>query len=107
MSDARDEERKKRRLTVRFGLNGEKHIGYTCDVSSQGLYVESRTVYKPGTVLNLEITTSGGETILVEGKVCWAKKSPPNLNRVMKSGMGVYVQQFLKGEEVFRSFCHK
>ena len=104
MAEKRYEKRKKKRLSVRFGLNGEKHIGYTGDVSSEGLFLESKAVYKPGTVLDIEMTTSNGSLIHVVGKVRWAKKAPPNLSRVMKSGMGILVQEFIEGEEVFRSF---
>lgn len=104
MPEKRYEKRKKKRLSVRFGPNGEKHFGYTCDISSEGFFLESKTVYKPGTVLNVEITTKNGALIHVTGKVCWAKKAPPRLAGVMKSGMGIKVDKFIAGKEVFLSF---
>ena len=104
MTDSRLELRNKRRLSVRFGHGKLEHLGYSSDVSSQGFFVESQAVYKPGVVLNLELKTRDGAIILVEGKVQWSKKGPTRLNYIVKSGMGISIQKFLQGEDVFHTF---
>ncbi len=101
MSGSRLEERNKKRLSVRFGNGKLDNLGYSSDVSSQGFFVESRAVYKSGVVINFELTTRDGEIILIEGKVQWTKKGAPRLNHIMKSGMGIYIQKILKGEDAY------
>ena len=103
MSDSRLEQRIKKRLSVKFGHDQLEHIGYSCDISSQGFFVESRTVYNSGVILNFEFTTRDGEIILIEGRVQWAKKGAMRLNHIMKSGMGIFILKFLEGEDVYRS----
>jgi hypothetical protein len=101
LPDSRLEQRNKKRLSVKFGYDQREHTGYTCDISSQGFFVESRIVYKTGVVLNFELTTRSGEIILIEGRVQWSKKGVMRHNHIMKSGMGIYILKFLKGEDVF------
>ena len=103
MSDSRQEQRSKKRLSVKFGHGKLEHLGYLSDVSSQGFFVESRIVYKSGVVLNFELTTRDGATILIEGRVQWSKKGAPRLNHIMKSGMGISILNFLEGEGVYQS----
>ena len=101
MPDSRLERRNKKRLSVKFGYDKLEHTGYTSDVTSHGFFLESRIVYKTGVELNCELTTRGGETILIEGRVQWAKKGPMRHNHIMKSGMGIYILKFLQGEDVY------
>jgi len=101
LPDSRLEQRSKKRIAVKFGHNKLEHIGYLSDVSSQGFFVESRIVYKTGVELNCELTTRGGETILIEGRVQWAKKGAMRYNHILKSGMGIYILKFLQGEDVY------
>lgn len=103
MSESRQEKRIKKRLTVKFGHDQLDHIGYLSDVSSQGFFVESRIVYKPGVVLNCELATRNGAMVLVEGRVQWSKKGAPRLNHIMKSGMGIHILKFLQGESEYRT----
>ncbi len=101
MPDSRLEQRNKKRLSVKFGYDKLEHIGYLSDVSPQGFFVESRIVYKSGIVLNCELTTRNGEIILIEGRMQWSKKRAMRHNHIMKSGMGIYILKFLKGEDVY------
>jgi hypothetical protein len=105
MADTRLEVRLKKRLSVKFGHDELEHIGYTSDVSSQGLCLEARTVYRPGIVLNVELKTREGETVLLQGEVRWAKKAPARvISHRLKSGMGINIQKFLQGKELFETF---
>ena len=103
VSDSRQERRIKKRLSVKFGHDKLEHLGYLSDFSSQGFFVESRIVYKSGVVLNFELTTRDGEIILIEGRVQWSKKGAPRLNHIMKSGMGIFILNFLQGVDVYLS----
>lgn len=105
MPDTRLEVRLKKRLSVRFGHGELENIGYTSDVSSQGLFLEARTVYRPGVVLIIELKTREGEITLLQGEVRWAKKAPARvISHRLKSGMGIHIQKFLQGKDVFQSF---
>jgi hypothetical protein len=99
--DSRLEQRNKKRLSVKFGYDKLEHIGYLSDVSSQGFFVESRIVYKSGIVLKCELTTRNGEIILIEGRVQWSKKGAMRHSHIVKSGMGIYILKFLKGEDEY------
>lgn len=68
------------------------------------LLLETRIVYKPGVVLNFELTTRDGAIILIEGQVQWSKRGTLRLNHIMKSGMGVFILKFLQGEDVYRLY---
>jgi len=103
MADSRLERRNKKRLSVKFGYDKLEHAGYTSDVTSRGFFLESRIVYKTGVELNCELTTRSGEIILIEGRVQWAKKGAMRHNHIIKSGMGIYILKFLKGEDVYRT----
>ena len=89
MPEMRIKKRIKKRLSVRFGHGALDKIGFTCDVSKEGLFLETQAVYKPGVSLNLELTTRDGSVIQMEGQVRWSKKAPLRLNHTMKSGMGI------------------
>jgi len=101
MSDSRLEQRKKRRLSVRFGNGKLENHGYSSDISLQGFFVESRVVYKSGAVMNFEIKNRDGEIITLVGKIQWSKKVAPRLNHILKSGMGISIQKFLTGEKIY------
>jgi hypothetical protein len=101
MPDTRLEHRNKKRLSVKYGYGKLEHTGYTSDVTARGFFLESRIVYKAGVELNCELTTRSGEIILIEGRVQWAKKGAMRHNHIMKSGMGIYILKFLKGEDVY------
>jgi hypothetical protein len=104
LPDSRLEQRNKKRLSVKFGDDKLEHTGYSSDVSSRGFFVESRIVYKSGIVLNCELTTLDGEIILIEGRVQWSQKGAMRHGHMMKSGMGIYILKFLKGEDVYLTF---
>jgi Tfp pilus assembly protein PilZ len=95
--------RSKKRLTVRFGIDEFKDMGYTEDISPSGLFIQTVKVLKPGTRLQVQLTTRDGKMVLLKGQVRWAKRVPPQLVRKIKAGMGVKITEFLEGEEIFRS----
>lgn len=101
--DSRKEPRSKKRLTVRFGADGKQHMGYTENISPEGMFIQTGSVYRPGTRLQVEVT-GNGETVSLEVQVRWAKRIPPQLLRKVKAGMGVKIVRIIAGEELFRSW---
>ncbi|MFQ5766728.1 MAG: PilZ domain-containing protein [Acidobacteriota bacterium] len=84
-------QRKRRRITVRFRRQGTSdpfRNGFTDNISSTGLFIQTGCVHPPGTAVELEISLEDGQTKL-QGIVQWARKAPPSLARALRSGMGI------------------
>lgn len=107
MVDKRRKLRIRKRIRVMYGPEFPSKVGFTSDVSESGLCIKSFNVFKPGTVLLLEIEAPSGEIIRLEGRVHWARKVPPNLLRKVKhAGMGVKIINFTNGREVYLDLFH-
>jgi Tfp pilus assembly protein PilZ len=105
MSDKRNSVRKNRRLRLRYGDAEPNRVGFICDVSSGGFFIQTSMVVRPGTVLEIELSLPDTTAILLKGRVQWAKKVPPNLlAKVRKGGMGVRILGFHSGEEHYHSY---
>lgn len=108
MAQERQPTRMKKRIKVRFGIDYPKRVAFTGDLSMGGLYIITGQPERPGTRLLVEIILPDGEEVIVFGRVCWAKKVPPNLIRVAnKAGMGVQLLKYDAGEEQFRDYLEK
>ncbi len=106
MTDKRQISRKNRRLQVRYGVGDPVRIGFTCDISIGGFFIQSSLVAKPGTLLEIEFKLPDASEVRLCGCVQWAKKVPPNmLTIVKKGGMGIRIISFSKGETEFRNYC--
>lgn len=106
MVDKRQISRKNRRLQLRYGVEEPVRVGFTCDISMGGFFIQSSLVAKPGTLLEIEFKLPDGSDIRLSGCVQWAKKVPPNLlSIVKKGGMGIRIISFSKGETAFRDYC--
>lgn len=104
MAEKRIIKRKRKRLKLRFGVDYPKRVAFTEDISDQGLFVITGQPERPGSMLLIEITLPSEEQVIVRGRVCWAKKVPPNLVRVAnKGGMGVRLLNFESGEQSFKA----
>lgn len=104
MVDKRRKLRINKRVRVMYGPEFPSKVGFTSDISETGLCIKSFVVFKPGTVLLLEIEAPSGELIRLEGRVHWARKVPPNLLRKVKhAGIGVKIINFTNGREVYLS----
>jgi hypothetical protein len=90
-----------RRMTVRFGSEKLEHLGFTIDVSAEGLFIGSYTVFRSGGVLHVQLTTRDGNDILLRGEVRWAQKMPAKYAYKVKSGMGVRILEIIKGREFY------
>lgn len=107
MAENRNQPRHRKRIQVRYGVDSPTRVGFTEDVSDEGFFIKSALVQRPGTILQVELTTPDGEIILLEGRIRWAKKVPPNLLHRVKGGMGIRIRSFQSGEDVYNRFCQR
>ena len=103
--DKRVSKRRNRRFQLRFGLEQPNKIGFTEDISDTGIFVRSPQVLQPGKILYVELKLKDDSTILIKGRIMWAKKVPQNLMNKVKGGMGVRIISFEHGEEDYRLIC--
>ena len=75
------------------------------DVSQEGMFVESQTVFREGALLHFLIRTRDDKEILLDAKVRWAKKYAARYSHKLKSGMGVLITDFQQGKEDYQTFC--
>jgi curved DNA-binding protein CbpA/Tfp pilus assembly protein PilZ len=82
-----------RRLFVRFGSPQPRYIGYTEDISKEGLFIKSNVVFKSGTPLMIEMKLSESNVVSMRGTVKWVKAVSPSLFRhARKAGIAVSLE---------------
>lgn len=92
--EKRSKDRIGKRLLVKFGMEKPEKLGFTEDVSPTGLFIKTSAVFKPGTLLRIELTLPDNRALPMAGQVVWAKQVPQNLLRFSKkSGMGIRLTQ--------------
>jgi len=94
-----------RRLAVRFGPTQPEQLGYTIDISTDGLFIGASTVYKSGGVLLLQLTNREGEIVLIKGEIRWSQKMPAQYAHKVKSGMGIRILEITQGREIYAALC--
>lgn len=87
-TDKRTIERTKKRVMVRYGVDKLEKTAFTRNISGSGICLQTNSVYKPGTTLQLELRF-GDDSFSMWGRVVWAKKVPPQLAHVLDCGMGL------------------
>jgi hypothetical protein len=83
------EARTRKRLEVRYG-DGRGHVfmGYTGNVSPNGMMLRTPRVFPPGAVLHIELRFTGGRVTL-RGRVKWAREGPMAWLQTGRVGMGI------------------
>ena len=104
MADKRWDKRQRKRISLRFGVDAASKVGFTDDITREGLFIRTGLVLNPGTRLQVELTPPEGRIVL-EGEVRWAKRIPPQMLHKMKGGMGLKILRFLEGEPIYRQIC--
>jgi hypothetical protein len=105
VADKRDIRRIKKRISIRFGLDGPVRAAFTEDVSMTGMFIKTPNVVPPNSRVIIEFILPEGSIVELEGRVMWAKKVPANLfHLVKKSGMGVRFIRFNSGEDAFDDY---
>lgn len=75
------------------------------DISQEGMFIESQTVFREGALLHFLIQTHDTKEILLDAKVRWSKKYAARYSHKLKSGMGVLITDFQQGKEEYQTFC--
>lgn len=102
--EKRHKKRLSKRLIVRFGKSRPDVLGFTEDVSIDGLFIKASVVFDPGTVLTIQLMLPENRQVDLTGQVVWARRTPPSLTRfVKKSGMGIRLLQIPPGYSQFLS----
>lgn len=97
----RKEERKFRRVSIRFGLKTPEFRAMGIQISSRGLFISTNhPVFIRGCRLKIEIPSPGG-VFLVEAVVRHSKKVPTAMVQVDRPGMGV---EFIEPPQELRNF---
>lgn len=86
--DNRVKGRARKRLMVRFGTHSAEKSAFTKNVSETGLFLQTNSVYNPGTTIQVLMRFPDRE-FSMWGRVVWAKRVPPQLAHVLECGMGV------------------
>ncbi|NOQ52000.1 MAG: pilus assembly protein PilZ [Desulfuromonadaceae bacterium] len=108
MAEKREIKRKKKRLKLRFGVDSPKRVAFTEDISHRGLFIITGQPERPGQKVLIEMLLPNEDTVIVHGRVQWAKKVPPNLIRLAnKGGMGVRLLHFESGEESYQQLVYE
>ena len=79
----------RRRVEVHYHVEGHAvRIGYSGNISTAGMMLRTPRVLAPGTLLTLEVRFPQG-TIVLDGRVVWAREGPLSLLSTGRIGMGI------------------
>jgi len=81
--------RHRRRVEVRYRKEGRpEQIGFSGNISTTGMMLRTPRVHPPGTILTLELRFPR-KTIVLTGRVMWAREGPLVWLATGKIGMGI------------------
>jgi hypothetical protein len=81
--------RHRRRVEVHYKVKGHAaQIGFSGNISASGMMLRTPRVLPPGTILTLEVRFPQ-RTIVLTGRVMWAREGPLSWLPTGKIGMGI------------------
>jgi hypothetical protein len=89
MADKRRFQRVKRRFVIEFRLGGGAYVGFTHNLSPDGVFVRSVRIPSLGSVIPAELHLPDGRKIPIQGKVVRSYRAPSSLARLVPSGFGM------------------
>ena len=102
MAEKRTIHRSRKRLTVKFGVEGTHRVAFTEDISPSGICIKTAFIFNPGSSLDIELIMPDESIVKLKGIVVWAKKVPPNMiHLIKKAGMGIMFTKIENGKELF------
>ncbi len=108
MAEKRNLGRHRKRFSLRFGDGEHSRKAFTEDISTTGIFIKTAYVCKVGSVIAVELELDAVRTVEMEARVMWAKKVPPQMiHLVKKSGMGVRIIRFVRGESDYGLLCEE
>lgn len=91
-ADKRRHERHAHRIPCELFVRGTRHTGIVKDISSSGLFVQTRARPSPGTVLTVVFPAAPGRTeIRVAGRVARSDRVQAHLALQGSGGLGIEV----------------
>ena len=108
MAEKRNIDRHRKRYPLRFGSGDLARTAFTEDISTTGLFVRTAHVCNPGSLVKVELTLENEQQVILEARVVWVKRVPPQMIRLArKGGMGLRIVRFVSGEDVYRLLCEE
>ncbi len=105
MAEKRDIRRIRKRISVRFGIEGATRSAFTEDISMTGMFIKTPNIVPPNTVIRIEFVIPDKPTVELDARVMWARKVPANLfHLAKKGGFGVRFLRFHAGEGDFDDY---
>jgi hypothetical protein len=105
MIDKRGLRRRRKRFSIRFGLESPNRIAFIQDLSPSGMFISTTNVLPPHSRIQVRLEVTAGEVVDLEAQVIWALKIPQELQSlVSKGGMGVRFLGIRSGQEAFRQY---
>ena len=102
--DKRNQNRAKKRLMVKYGIEQADRTAFTKNISDTGLCLRTNHVFRPGSTVQIELHFPD-RVISMWGRVAWAKKVPPNMAHILDCGMGLsFVDPTAEWFEFFESW---
>jgi len=90
--EKRNNGRARKRVRVRYGTDRLEKTAFTRDISATGVFLQTNSVFPPGTTLQLELHFPD-RTFEMWARVMWAKRVPAQLAHVLQCGMGLHFLQ--------------
>src|SRR5262245_2288142 len=102
--EKRDQERKPKRVMVRYGTRLTDKTAFTRNISASGMFLQTNSVLNPGSTIQVHLQFPDRE-FTMWARVRWAKKTPGQLAGLMGAGMGVqFIDPSDEWIEYFREF---
>ncbi len=95
--EKRSRQRRKTRLSIRFGTERADKMGLITDVSARGIYIATNAILPPGSAVRVQVPVPGGEPMQLDGRVMRARRVPPAFVMISTGGMGVRLQHVPAG----------
>jgi uncharacterized protein (TIGR02266 family) len=86
-----------KRLEVKFTSSGDTYKGILSNLSQGGLFIRTKRVFSPGTIIDIELMMPDGTVSLLKGIVRWASKT----HLAIKNGMGI---ELLEKDTTYMNF---
>jgi len=97
--------RNRGRVIARFGRDVLDRTGFTTNLSLSGAFVHTNHVFKPGTVIRVELVAKESKATL-RAEVVWAKVVPAQLAHLLPCGMGLrFIDPDMKWREFYENWC--
>lgn len=104
MADKRNHNRRRKRIPLRYGIDGPIKVAFTDDITREGLFIRTALVAPPGAKLHIELVLPTGKVACL-AEVRWIRKIPPQMLNKLKGGMGVKFISFQAGADVYQQLC--